>query len=376
MRTPLFLAATIVVAASASLGAQATVGGQGFGYPPGQASTRAQGTGSAVLEIDPLSPVNPASLAIVGSRILFFQIEPEFRTVRTATGTDRTTTARYPNVLGAMPVGERWVVSLGASTLLDRTATTTLKTTQIVGRDTLALTNTFRIDGALNDLRAAVSFAPSSWLRLGGGLHGFTGRNLISVTEAFEDTAHFSGFALQRNLSFSGAGLSGGAQLVSKTWQGAVSFRYGGTLHLSSVDTMLAEAKIPSRVGASLAYVGIAHSAIAVRTSHENWSAIGDLGQAGFHAHDAWDTSVGADMAGPQLGQRPLFLRAGYRVRGLPFPAAGKDVTEKSISAGLGTLFGDGRAAADLAVIRAMRDADVAASERAWTVSIGISVRP
>ena len=37
-----------------------------FGYPPGQLSTRAGSTGGALGEIDPLSPLNPASLLGLG----------------------------------------------------------------------------------------------------------------------------------------------------------------------------------------------------------------------------------------------------------------------------------------------------------------------
>src|SRR5690242_18553488 len=38
--------------------AQANLSSQGFGYPTGQFSTRTYGTGGALAELDPLSPVN------------------------------------------------------------------------------------------------------------------------------------------------------------------------------------------------------------------------------------------------------------------------------------------------------------------------------
>ena len=52
---------------------QASLSAQGFGYAPGQLSTRAQGTGGSVGEMDPMSPINPATIAVFPSRILFFQ---------------------------------------------------------------------------------------------------------------------------------------------------------------------------------------------------------------------------------------------------------------------------------------------------------------
>jgi hypothetical protein len=69
-------------------------------------------------------------------------------------------------------------------------------------------------------------------------------------------------------------------------------------------------------------------------------------------------------------------LRLGGRVRTLPFPAAGKEVTERSFTAGLGTLWAQGHLITDLALIRANRDAGLPDSEKAWTLSVGVTIRP
>jgi hypothetical protein len=364
-----------VLALAAPLAAQANLGTQGFGYAPGQLSTRAVGTGGAVGEMDPWSPLNPASIGVLGTRLLFFQAEPEFRTVQTTNGDDRTTTARFPNVFGAMPIGQRWVIGVGASTLLDRSSATRSEAAQFIGGDTVNVTTTFQVTGAVNDLRLAGAFTPQNWVRIGVGVHAFTGRNLVELKELFDDSITFSPFGLQRNLSFSGGAVSAGAQFFSKTVLGAVAFRHGGNMRVTSGDTTLGRANVPDRFGASLAYIGIANSAIAVRTSHENWSALQGLGSQNFRAVDAWDTSVGADMAGPRFVGRQLMLRAGFRSRTLPFQAAGNDVTERTISGGVGTLWAAGHVITDFAVLRASRDAGLSTSERAWTISLGISIR-
>src|SRR4051812_9603304 len=103
------LAAGLLVAGATRAAAQANLSTQGWGFPTGQFSSRTYGTGGAIAELDPLSPVNPASIALFPSRVLSFQIEPEFRTVTSPGGTDRTRTARYPNVFGAVPIGGSWV---------------------------------------------------------------------------------------------------------------------------------------------------------------------------------------------------------------------------------------------------------------------------
>ena len=371
----LMIATLCAVFLTSRLGGQANLASQGFGYAPGQLSTRAVGTGGAVGEMDPWSPLNPASIGVLNTRMLFFQAEPEFKTVETANGADRTTTARFPVVFGAMPVGQRWVISIGSSTLLDRSSATEAVSNQIIGGDTVNVTTTVQVNGAVNDVRLAGAWTPQNWVRIGIGVHALTGRNLVQLKELFDDSITFSPFGLERNLSFSGSALSAGAQFFNKSVLGAIAWRHGGNLRVSAIDTTLATANVPDRLGISLAYIGIANSAIAVRTTHENWSALQGLGSAGFKAVDAWDTSIGADMAGPRFVGRQLQLRAGFRSRTLPFQAAGNDVTERSIAAGIGSLWAGGHVITDFAVLRSSRNASLPTSEKSWTISFGISVR-
>jgi hypothetical protein len=370
------LAVALVATSAIGVQAQSNLSVQGFGFPTGQLSTHAQGAGGSTGEMDPLSPINPSAIAVFNSRILYFQVEPEYRKVSTGNGTEATTTARYPNVFGALPIGH-FVFSLGASTLLDRTATTSFKSTQFLsGGDSVPMTTTERVDGAMDDVRLAAGWAPATWLRLGIGGHAIVGHNLVTLSQAFTDSTTFNSFSQSRVLGFSGAAMSAGFQLLSNSWVASASARHGWNMNVAVGDTVLSRGKVPDRYGASLAYTGLTNSAFTVRTSHDSWSSLGSLGSPGLVAVDAWDTSVGADVAGPKFGDQLVFLRAGYRDRILPFEAAGQKVTEKSFSAGLGTGFASGRILGDLAVIHASRTAAIAASEKAWTISLGIAVRP
>src|SRR5262249_6321210 len=148
-------------------------------------------------------------------------------------------------------------------------------------------------------------------------------------------------------LDFTGLAGSAGVQLTSKSWGLGVSGRVGGNMHSSVEDTVLSRAKVPSRFGATLAYTGIANSAFAVRTEYDGWSSLNGLSTDDAHAVNAWDSGVGADIAGPRMGARTIFLRLGARTRTLPYEANGLDgvahkVTENSGSAGLGTTFANG----------------------------------
>ncbi|MGH7620015.1 MAG: hypothetical protein ACREPM_22605 [Gemmatimonadaceae bacterium] len=366
-----------LVAPAATASAQANLSAQGFGYSPGQFSARAQGTGGAVGELDPMSPINPATIAIFPGRILFFQADPEFRTVTTANGTDHTSIARYPVVFGAMPVKGSLVVSLSSSTLLDRTSTTTFSTTQpLGGGDSVQMFTTYHIDGAMNDVRLAGAWTPFSWLRVGLGAHAIAGHNLVDLQQSFPDSERFATFTQSRILGFSGSAASAGFQIFNSQIDVSASARVGGSLHMSSEDTLLTSARVPNYFGASVAYMGITGSTIAVRTAREDWSSVGGLGTPGLIGVNAWDTSVGAELQGPKFGQRYVLLRGGFRTRTLPFQAANQTVTEKSFSGGIGTSFAQGHVLTDLGVIRATRSADIAAQEHAWTISVGVAVRP
>jgi hypothetical protein len=136
---------------------------------------------------------------------------------------------------------------------------------------------------------------------------------------------------------------------------------------------------VPDRLSLSAAFVGIKGTMLAVRTSRDTWTRMRGLGSADLPVTDTWDTSVGADVLGPRWGDRSLQLRAGGRWRTLPFGLANSEVKETSFSMGLGTLLARGRIGLDLAGIRASRSpvsSSVDLHESAWTVSVGVTVRP
>jgi hypothetical protein len=271
--------------------------------------------------------------------------------------------------------------------LLDRSWATTARTTHDLDGEAVPATTTFRSAGAINDVRVALAWAARPWLRVGVGAHALTGQNRLTVTDRFDDSVRFEAFEQDTSISYRGLALSGGVEVrAGRVASVAASMRLGGRIRAESGDVTLARANVPDRFGFSVAYLGVANSVIAVRTAYDKWSSLGSLGRPGLTAVDAWDTSVGADVAGPRIGtDRMLMLRAGARWRTLPFaatvPGAADDlvahrVQERSLSAGIGTALARGRASVDVGVIRATRDAGLPVDERAWILTIGMSVRP
>jgi hypothetical protein len=51
-------------------------------------------------------------------------------------------------------------------------------------------------------------------------------------------------------------------------------------------------------------------------------------------------------------------------------------VNEQTFSGGFGTAFGAGRVITDVTVLHSTRNANVGVRERAWTLSIGLGIRP
>ena len=366
----------MLVAVPAAVQAQANLSVQGLGYAPGQLSTRALGTAGALGEIDPMSPLNPSALGSIQSTVLFFQMEPEYRSVDVDNVTDKTSVARYPLFFVGIPVGGRWVIGVSSSTLLDRTWSTSTTGVETIGADTVTSTFTSGSDGSINDLRVGGSWTPAAWIRAGVGIHFMSGSQRVSLGRTFARPA-FASFGDTSVISFSGGAVSAGVELIAaRRAIAAFSYRKGTNLRAIRRDTSLGTAQSPDRFGASLAFIGIAGTQIAARTSYNKWTTLEGLQRGESAPVDSWDTSIGADFTGPRIGSTVFMLRTGGRWRTLPYQAAGNDVRERSVAAGVGTLFGNGRVSGDVSVVRAYRDAGLTINERAWTLSIGLGVRP
>lgn len=371
----LLLAALLVLPAAAQ--AQGNLSTLGFGYPSGQLSTRSLGTGGATGEIDPLSVSNPASIATFGGSVLYFQVEPEYRTLHVAGASEHTSIARYPLVVASVPISDNVMLGLSFSNLLDRSFETNTRAFQKVGDTTLAATNTFKSDGAIGDVRVALAWIAQPWLRLGVSAHAIAGDNRVRNTQIFDDSTRFAQLIDTATVGYTGNAYTAGFELIAgKNFSFAGSYRRGGPLSLKRADTTLSNAHVPDRVAFSAAFLGIRGTAIAFRTAKDSWSNMASLGSTNLKITDAWDTSVGADVLGPRIGSGNMQLRAGARWRTLPFGLPTSSISEKSYSVGVGTLMARGRAAFDVAGIRATRDAGTSLSETSNTLSIGITVRP
>jgi hypothetical protein len=369
------VAASLLV--SGVLPAQSTISVQGFGYPTSGLSTRSLAAGGATGEIDPLSVSNPAILASFTGAMLYFQADPEYRTLRVGTASERATIARYPIVAASYPLSATWTAGLSASNLLDRSFETTTRGTTKVADSILNVTNSFKSDGAIADVRLGFAWSAQRWLKLGFGAHAITGDNRVRSTQVFDDSTRFSRLSDTATVGYTGSAYSAGFEVQTPgDLSIAGSYRRGGPMSVKRGDTTISNAHVPDHMAMSVAYLGIRGSALAVRTSKDTWSRMAGLGSPTLKISDGWDTGIGADVLGPRFGERTVNLRAGYRWRTLPFGLSSTNVDEKTASVGLGTFAARGRAAFDFALLRSTRSAGASLSENAWTLSFGLTVRP
>ena len=370
------LAVLVVSGLWTSLSAQSTLSTQGLGFPPGQLSTHAKTMGGSTGEIDAASPLNPASITLIGSAIIMMQAEPEYRTLKFGNQTQKTSVSRFPVFMGAVPMGPRWAMALSASTLLDRTWATSTRDSQVIGPDTIRFRRDEMSDGSITDLRFALAFAANGRLRLGVAAHGFTGRDLLRSEMFFDDVARFDTLIQQTTISFGGSAFSGGAQfVVPRVATIGASYRVGGKMQVYEGNTVAGRGTAPDHFGVSLAYLGLTGTVLAVRAAKDKWSNLDGIAPT-LTIHDGWDIGAGADVTGPTFGRNAVNFRAGGRWRTLPFSATATAVKEQTWSGGLGVPIARGDVQVNLGVLRASRTGDAGSSEKAWTFSTGFAIRP
>jgi hypothetical protein len=209
----------LVLLALPSIGyAQGTLSTQGFGYPGGgQLSTRALGAGGALGESDPFSATNPAALFNLGGSVLYFQAEPEYRTISVGNQTEHATLARYPLVTAGVPLGSSFFGAITVSNLLDRSFQTSTRGLQTLSGESIASTNTFTSNGAIGDVRLALAWAPKSWLHLGAAGHVVTGDNALNSTQRFDDTLKYAALIDTQTVTYTGTAYSAGFDMGDRS---------------------------------------------------------------------------------------------------------------------------------------------------------------
>jgi hypothetical protein len=366
----------LATASVPALWAQGAISTQGFGYPGGQLSTRALGTGGALADFDPNSPLNPAALVLGARGSVYMQYDPEFRSVTSAGGNISSTTSRFP-VLGVTGRFRNATFGLSFSNLLDRSWTNAYTDTQTVSGRLVESHITAQSTGGISDIRAALSYRITDRLHLGLGVHVFPGQNRTLLGRNFDDSLKIGGFTEASLYNFTGSAVSFGVLAVPLAHLSiGVSARLGGNMTMRNGDsTVVGSATVPSRWSVSGAYEGFAGSALSVRYGSERWSSMKGLGSAGLGIHDTNELDAGVEFGGPKVASIASAVRLGYRSRDLPFSPGADPVAERSLVAGVGVPLAAGRGVIDLSLAHARRTIGTL-SETGWILSLGFAIKP
>lgn len=370
----LLLAAIVAPRAAA----QGTLTGQGFGYPLGGLSARSLANGAGG-EFDGQSARNPAAV-VTGLRAgLFLQYDPEFREVTAGASTDNNVVPRFAALGVLFRAGEKGAVSISTHSLLDRTWSTRVRSGQRLGPDSVLFTETNRSSGAINETRLSYGYAPfQGKLAIGAAFHLITGENRLTLRREFDDSLRYGTLSRGLTIAYSGTGFSTGAIYRPVTWFSvAASARRGAGLELRVEDTLKTSASVPNRLGVAARFDAIPGVSLMASADRNTWSRLNGLGSVAADARDAWEYGVGADFSAARSTRLVNWVYSvGYRTRELPFAAAGAPVDERLLSGGVSAPLAGGRATVDITGIRATRQAAGAVGERAWQVSVGLTVRP
>jgi len=379
----------IALGAAAVLGTTAVQGQgaislQGFGYPPGQLTTRAASTGGTLGEFDQAAPLNPAALLNWGVAGAYLQYSPERRTTTLDGVATTNTVARFPVISVGLPLGQRYAFGISASTLLERNFSATTTTRQRIRTDSVTTTSVTDARGGMNDVRFAGAMQVRPWLRVGGALHVITGENRVNTVRVITadtgvraDSVTYGEIRDPSSATFGGTGLSFGVEISpTRKLSFAGSARYGFGLRVDLNDTTSRNADLPSRLGGAVRWeVGGAN--LAARYSWEGWTAMRGLGAEASGVFDTREYGIGAEVPGPKIRGGQLLLRIGARRRDLPFGVGGLQPKEDGFGGGLGLPVGFGRAQLDVGLESASRSVPGLAnvSERGLIMSFGFRLR-
>jgi hypothetical protein len=356
--------------------AQGALSAQGFGYPPGGLSARSQGAAGAMGEFDPLTARNPSAVGDISNAIISVQGEPERRIVRFGERTETSELQRVPLVAAGLRL-RRVAILVSGTTLLDRSFSTQSIGNAVIDGRGIPTDDRLESRGAMTELRLSAGW---TWkkVRLGAAAVAVTGEHSVVRTRAFPDSFGYGSVQDSGRIGFEGIGAALGMNwrpanglLVGASWRG------GGALAAVRRDSALARATVPGRIGMGVLIDRIEGTVLAASVERVGWAAMNGLGSAAAQARDVINWSVGAEIVGGALRNYPVLWRTGYGERQLPFLVGTEGVRERLVNAGLGVPLAGDAAMVDVSLQRALRRLPTpTAREDAWTLTVGLTLRP
>jgi hypothetical protein len=347
--------------------------GLGFVVEPVDARGAAMGGVALGLPRGEMSWTNPADMAGLlapGLKAVFqfdnFAADFDQRSV---TGS----TARFPLIMGAFPVGDRWVLSAGYGGFVDQNWSIEQIDTLVFAGDTAVVRDRFSSTGGIARLRLGASYSISPPLSVGLALDTYTGLSQRELGRTFLPAQappccrvewRYSGFG----------GTAGAAWSPSEAINVSAAASFGGSLEARSdtADVPGGTFSIPTSVRAGGSARITPNTEVALATEWSGWGALNDDLQTVGGSRDSWSVGGGLEWDGLQLRNLPVPVRLGGRYAALPFswdrpgaPAAFP--AERALTGGLGFVLGGGAARSDLSFEVGRRGGDEAAISESYS---------
>jgi hypothetical protein len=369
----------LAITPGVALAQSSQFGIRGLGFPGRGLAARAMGSGGAFGLFDPESSLNPAALGAIPTLTSIFTVNQGFREQENPAGTASTRDTRFPQLMVAGPVRQSAAaLGLSYSNYTNRDFTIATSDTIDLRGVPVGVTDSFSSRGGLNDLRLAGAYRVQDRWTFGVGFHAITGSTRLEAERMFDDPSYLSS-RQTTEISYAGVGVSAGmVRQFGPRFAVAAVARSDGHVNVDRDSARVGKVDLPYTFGLGLRWQPLPKLDLAAQTLFRTWSGANSdlLQQGGVGAENTFAVAAGAeytwDLRRPY--RRPL--RVGAYYARLPFPlVAGEQGREFGISLGSGIRFAQQRAGVDLALEHVWRSEGVY-SERAFIVSLGVSVRP
>jgi hypothetical protein len=353
-------------------------GVRGLGFPGRGLAVGSAGSSGAFGLFDPESSLNPAALGAVPTLTSTFNVTQSFRHTENPAGTASPRDTRFPLLSVAGPVRSNAAFGISFSNYTSRDFTVVTSDILDLRGAPVGVTDSFSSRGGLNDLRLAGSYRVHDRWTFGTGFHVITGSNRLQSRRVFSDPSFLS--SVQRSeISYAGVGLSAGVirQFGTRVAIAALA-RTDGHVNVDRDSARVGRVDLPYTFGLGIRLQPVGQLELGVQTIVRTWSGANSdlLQQGGTGANNTFEVAAGAQYTSDPKRPYRRPIRLGARYATLPFPLIpGEHGHEVGVSLGTGMRFAQQRAGIDLALEHLWRSEGLY-SERAFILSLGVSVRP
>ncbi len=325
------------------------------------------------------SSLNPAALSSLTVPTAVFTGLQDFRNVENPAGSESVRESRFPHFAFIGPV-KRYPLVLGvsySSYLVRDFTVATVDTVDLRGA-LVPVADTLSSRGGISDLRFAGAYRVGQRWIVGAGVHVLTGSNRLEFRRSFADTSYDLPGSQTSELSYASVGASVGLiREFGPQFSVALLARADGEANVDRDSTRVNEVDLPYTFGMGLRWRATPRLELGSQAVYRTWSGANSdlLAQGSPGADNTFEVSLGGELTDPRRPyRRPI--RFGARYSTLPFLlTAGEQPNEFTVSLGSGARFAQQRAGVDLSLEHTWRSAGEF-SERAFLVTVGISLRP